>query len=302
MGLIEAESLQHVSDKPVPLVTKPSPRIGQLERDIGNLESKIAKLAEERQSILDEQAAKAPELKLARSEEKRGMLKEGIRSKLVIRNRLREIDDEVRNLNTQLGEQNKKLSQTAETESQLKGLLRETEGIPASIRDVGQVAVIGAQGKVPFSIGKVLLPSPKTRIQVLNKIKNRFANPSLNSSLRMALERPVTLETVRQLATTHKVSEPELTDALIGSGVQIVDLLGNLTSSEAEASGGSSIMALPTSQEEEASFALPESPVPAYSIKSKSSPSNVTAVDSDYLLEKEKQKNKKMLEKRARKE
>lgn len=219
-----------------------NPRVGQLERDIGGLESKIAKLAKERQSILDEQSAKAPELKLARAEEKRGMLKEGIRSKLEIRNRLREIDDEVKSLNAQLGEQNKKLSQIGETESQLKGLFAETEGIPASMRDIGQAAVIGAKGQVPFSIGKVILPSPKTRIQTLNKIKKRFANPSLNSALRMALERPVTLETVRQLSTTHKVSEQELTDALIGAGVQIVDLLGPST---AYGSGGTSILPLP---------------------------------------------------------
>ncbi len=203
------------------LPTGTSPRIGQLESDIGGLESKIAKLAQERQMILDEQAAKAPELKLARAEEKRGVIKEGIRSKLNIRNRLRAIDDEMRKLTAQVGEQTKRLGETTEAESQLKNLLLETQGIPASARDVGQAAVIGAQGKIPFAIAKVLLPSPQARIKAYNRVKTRFQNPSLNAAVRVALENPVTLETIRSLSTTHEVSEPELTKALEESGVEI---------------------------------------------------------------------------------
>lgn len=203
------------------LPTKPSPRIGELESDISRLQSRIDELSTERNTILETQKAREPELKLARGEEKRGALREGIRSKLDIRNRIRQIDDEVGKLNAQLTEQNRRLSQIGETESQLKYTLQETQGIPASMRDVGQAAVIGTQGKVPFATGKVLLPSPQTRIKAYNRVKNSFANPSLNAAVRVALESPITLETIRALSTTHKVSEPELTRALEESGVQV---------------------------------------------------------------------------------
>lgn len=111
--------------------------------------------------------------------------------------------------------------QLGETEQQLRGTLEETEGVPASMRDVGQAAVIGAKGEVPFAIGKIFVPSPKTRIQFVNKISNRFKNPSLTSAARVAIERPITMEVVRSLATTHKVSEPELMRQFEESGIPI---------------------------------------------------------------------------------
>jgi hypothetical protein len=217
--LEEAARLQTAAKEGLP--TKVSPRIGELETDIGRLEGRIGQLANERKVLLDAQKAKQPDIALARQEDKRGMIKEGIRSKLDIRNRLRQIDDEVAKIDEQLSQQKGRLQQIGETESQLTRTLQETQGIPASLRDVGQAAVIGAQGKVPFAFAKILLPSPQTRIKAYNRIKNNFANPSLNAAVRNALERPVTMEVVRSLAMTHKVSEPELMKTLQESGVEL---------------------------------------------------------------------------------
>lgn len=217
--LEEAARLQTAAKEGMP--TKVSPRIGELETDIGRLEGRVGQLANERKALIDAQKAKQPDIALARQEEKRGMIKEGIKSKIDIRNRLRQIDDEVANIDEQLSQQKGRLQQIGETESQLTRTLQETQGIPASLRDVGQAAVIGAQGKLPYGFLKVLLPRPEARIKAYNRIKNNFANPSLNAAVRNALERPVTMEVVRSLAMTHKVSEPELLKNLQESGVEL---------------------------------------------------------------------------------
>ena len=217
--LEEAARLQTAAKEGMP--TKVSPRIGELETDIGRLEGRIGQLANERKTLLDAQKAKQPDIALARQDEKRGIIKEGIKSKIDIRNRLRQIDDEVATIDEQLSQQKGRLQQIGETESQLTRTLQEAQGIQASLRDVGQAAVIGAQGKLPYGFLKVLLPRPEARIKAYNRIKNNFANPSLNAAVRNALERPVTLEVIRSLAMTHKVSEPELLKNLQESGVEL---------------------------------------------------------------------------------
>lgn len=197
------------------LPVKPNPRIGQLQREIGNIESRIAALGDERQRILDEQFVQAPGIKLARSEEKRTAIGETVKSKLGLRNRLRQIDDEVAELNKQLVSQGRRKTQIGETEAQLIRTLRETEGVPTSARDVAQFGTIAAKGEIPWISGK-LLPSAKDKIKMLNRIKNQFANPSLNSAVRVAIERPITIETIRSLSQTHNVPEDQLTAALTG--------------------------------------------------------------------------------------
>jgi len=143
--------------------------------------------------------------------EDRGLLKKNIKS----------VKDEEMRFEDYLGKLRDREARLGQTESELVSTLREVEGVPASIRDVGQAAVIGAKGEVPFSIGKVLLPSPKARIQFVNRIKNRFQNPSLTSAARVAMERPITMEVVRSLAMTHKVPEPDLMKEFEDAGIQV---------------------------------------------------------------------------------
>lgn len=201
------------------LPVKPSPRIGQLQREVGDIESRIAGLADERQRILDQQRVQAADVKLARGEEKRAAIGETVKSKLELRNRLRQIDDEVSKLNEQLTAQGRRKAEMGETEAQLITTLRGTEGVPTSARDVAQFGTIAAKGEVPWISGK-LLPSPATRIRVFNKIKTQFANPSLNSAVRVALERPITTEVIRSLAQTHNVPEDQLAE-VIGSELKM---------------------------------------------------------------------------------
>lgn len=135
---------------------------------------------------------------------------------------LKDLDEQGISVEEYLAHLRNKKNTLSETESQLYSSLRQIEGIPASVRDVGQAAVISSKGQIPFSIGKILLPSPKTKIQLFNKIKNRFANPALTAAIRAAIERPITMETVRSLAMTHKVSEPELIKQFEDSGIEIL--------------------------------------------------------------------------------
>jgi len=218
MDVADIERMSRLTKEGLPL--KPNPRIEQLGREVGKIESRIASLADERQKILDEQTAQLPGLKLQRGEEKRAAIGETVKSKLGIRNRLRQIDDEMIKLNKQLSEQGKRKTQIGETESQLVRTLQETEGIPATARDIGQSAVIGAKGDIPFSIGKIILPSAKQRIETINKVKTRFSNPSLTSAVRVALERPITLDVIRSLAQTHNVPEDQLAQ-VFGSSVSM---------------------------------------------------------------------------------
>lgn len=141
--------------------------------------------------------------------------------KVNIQNILKDLSEQGVSLEDYLADLQSRRGTLSETESQLYSTLRQTEGIPASIRDVGQAAVIGAKGDVPFGIGKVLLPSPKARIQFVNKIKNRFQNPSLTAAARVALERPITMDVVRSLAMTYKVSEPELIQQFEDVGIPV---------------------------------------------------------------------------------
>lgn len=201
------------------LPVKPSPRIGQLQREVGDIESRIAELADERQRILDEQKVQTAGVKLARGEEKRAAIGETVKSKLELRNRLRQIDDEVSKLNDQLTAQGRRKAEMGETEAQLITTLRGAEGVPTSARDIAQFGTIAAKGEVPWISGK-LLPSPRARIEILNNIKTQFANPSLNSAVRVALERPITTEVIRSLAQTHGVPEDQLTE-VIGSGFKM---------------------------------------------------------------------------------
>lgn len=138
-----------------------------------------------------------------------------------VQNILKDLRDQGISLEDYLADLQSRRGTLSETESQLYSTLRQAEGIPASIRDVGQAAVIGAKGEVPFGLGKIFVPSPKTRIQFINKIKNRFQNPSLTSAVRVAIERPITMEVVRSLAMTHKVSEPDLIKQFEDAGIQV---------------------------------------------------------------------------------
>lgn len=123
-------------------------------------------------------------------------------------------------------QQNKLREQMAElqqTEQNLRGMYEGIGGEPPTARDIGQAAVIGSKKQVPFSILKFLVPSPQKRINLFNKIKNRFQNPSLTAAVRAAIDRPITLEAVRSLSTTHKVSEPELIKTLQESGLDVFE-------------------------------------------------------------------------------
>lgn len=129
--------------------------------------------------------------------------------------------EELINIEDNLKQIRVRKNELSETESQLRLLLGEAEGVPPSIRDVGQAGVITAKGEVAFGLGKVLLPSPKYRIKTINRIKQRFSNPSLTSAVRAAIERPITLNVVRSLAMTHKVPEQELIKTFEENGVPV---------------------------------------------------------------------------------
>lgn len=202
------------------LPVKPSPRIGQLQRDVGDIESRISELTAQRESILSSAEAAKPGIKLARGEEKRAALGETVKSKLDIRNKVREIDDEIAKLNKDLEAKGRRKAEMGETETQLQRTLLEARGVPASARDIAQFGSIAAQGKVPWISGK-LAPRPKLRIQTINKIKNRFNNPALTSAVRVAIERPITTSVVKGLAELHGVDEKDLTAALQESGVGV---------------------------------------------------------------------------------
>lgn len=131
------------------------------------------------------------------------------------------IESVIKDLQTVRNEVLSSKSRLSETEQQLAGMYREAVGLPPSARDIGQAAVIGAKGQVPFSIGKILIPPPETRIKLVNKITSRFKNPSLTSAVRVAIERPITISMIRSLSQTHKVSEPELIKTLEESGVVV---------------------------------------------------------------------------------
>lgn len=200
---------------------------GQLEQQIAQQETELGRMtAAERQRGMESQLSQteAARQQLAGTGDIRRKI---MQRKESARQALGPKREELLNIEDQLQQIRTRKAELGETENQLKLLLGETEGVPASIRDVGQAGVISAKGEVPFSIGKVLLPSPKTRIQVTNKIKQRFANPSLTSAVRAAIERPITMDVVRSLAMTHKVSEPELIKTFEENGIT-VDLGGEM--------------------------------------------------------------------------
>ena len=114
-----------------------------------------------------------------------------------------------------------KVSTLGQTEAELKDIYKETTGLPATARDVGQIAVIGAKGQIPFGVGK-LIPSPKTRIKLVNKLERNFRNPSLNAATRAILSQPVTSAIVRSLAQTHNVDINDLIKTFQEAGVEIV--------------------------------------------------------------------------------
>lgn len=114
-----------------------------------------------------------------------------------------------------------KTSTLKQTESELKDIYQQSTGIPATARDVGQTAVIGARGEIPFGIGK-LAPSANARIKLFNKIEKNFKNPSLNAAVRAVISRPVTDAMVRSLAQTHKVDLDTLLNIFQESGVEII--------------------------------------------------------------------------------
>jgi hypothetical protein len=252
--------------------------------EINKLETQIAQMEKEQGFKVTENEKKVIQNRLLLNNARRELdLKQQEYRKLIQEKKaasgekLAELEDRSQRIKDDLNILKDRRDELSQTESELSATLKGTMGEPTSVRDIGQVAVIGSKGQIPFGIGK-LIPSAKTRIKTLNQIKNRFANPSLNSALRMALERPVTLETVRQLSTTHKVSEQELTDALIGAGVQIVDLLGPST---AYGSGGSSILALPEISDEENA----EPSVRSKLSKQMQMPTSDTTVDVDKFLD-----------------
>lgn len=114
-----------------------------------------------------------------------------------------------------------KTSTLKQTEAELKDIYQQSTGIPATARDVGQTAVIGAKGDIPFGIGK-LAPSANARIKLFNKIEKNFKNPSLNAAVRAVISRPVTDAMVRSLAQTHKVDLDTLLNIFQESGVEII--------------------------------------------------------------------------------
>ena len=114
-----------------------------------------------------------------------------------------------------------KTSTLKQTEAELKDIYQQSTGIPATSRDVGQTAVIGARGEIPFGIGK-LAPSANARIKLFNKIEKNFKNPSLNAAVRAVVSRPVTDAMVRSLAQTHKVDLGALLNIFQESGVEII--------------------------------------------------------------------------------
>lgn len=198
---------------------------GQLEQQIAQQKTELGRMtAAEKQRSMESQLSQteAARQQLEGTGDVRRKImqrKEGARQALgPKREELMNIEDQLQQIRT-------RKTELGETENQLKLLLGETEGVPASIRDVGQAGVITAKGEVPFGIGKIFMPSPKTRIQLANKIKQRFSNPSLTSAVRAAIERPITLNVVRSLAMTHKVPEPELIKTFEENGVP-VDLGG----------------------------------------------------------------------------
>ena len=122
---------------------------------------------------------------------------------------------------SQLGAAKGELGTLSETERSLQNTYQLMSRKPIDARDVGQVGVIASQGRVPFNILKVVTPTPQTRIKAYNAIKRNFQNPSLNAASRAALEKPITIGTVKALAEMHKVSENELLRVMEESGVEV---------------------------------------------------------------------------------
>lgn len=205
-----SESTQVIQPRRLELIQGAEQAEQELARNAARMEQQNLQQQLLEQRLANEQQQRLNDIRKTLRTEKR-----------LTKDQLRNLTLEEQRIQENLSTLTKRMKDVGETESQLISTLRETEGVPASIRDVGQAAVIGAKGEVPFSIGKVLLPSPKTRIQFLNKIKNRFNNPSLTSAARVAIERPITMEVVRSLAMTHKVSEPELIKEFEDAGIQV---------------------------------------------------------------------------------
>jgi hypothetical protein len=205
-----SESTQVIPERRLELMQGAKQAEDELARNAARMEQQNLQQQLLEQRLASEQQQRLNEIRKTLRTEKR-----------LTKDQLRNLTLEEQRIQENLLRLNRRMKQVGETESELVSTLREVEGVPASIRDVGQAAVIGAKGEVPFSIGKVLLPSPKARIQFVNRIKNRFQNPSLTSAARVAMERPITMEVVRSLAMTHKVPEPDLMKEFEDAGIQV---------------------------------------------------------------------------------